>query len=349
MDTKFLYQWLSAGALMSVSPRSFLLGWGRCTKKKLLSKNNPCGFYFPDFFLEESEPWLTYEHTLKIDGRVLLDFLVKARLPSEKITWEKPSHSIFSEAFTSFKQEVAKEHLVKVVPYVFEIVKSTMLKRQLVHSLLSACTFSLDYPLFCYGFWNDNEGMLGLTPEILFEINDKIETMACAGTRPLSEVDEINNFKEVKEHGFVVQGIAESLSVFGPVETGELKVVKLPKLAHLITPIRVDLGKCSVRPEFISVARALHPTPALGAYPYVNGKAWLKGYDRKIPRGRFGAPAGYSCLESSRCYVAIRNVQWNKEQMRIGAGCGVIAESQLDNEWSEIELKLQMIKDVLKL
>jgi len=334
---------------MSVAPGSFLLGWGRCTRKTHLSKNSACGFYFPDFFLEENEPWLTYEYTSQIDGRELLDFLDKAWLPPDKITWKKPSQEIFNDAFTSFKQEVAKERLVKVVPYVFEVSKSTMRKRQLVHSLLSACTFSLDYPLFCYGFWNDCEGMLGLTPEILFEINDKIETMACAGTKPLSEVDEINNCKEIKEHGFVIQGIAESLSVFGTVETGELQVVKLPKLAHLITPIRVDPGKCSVKPEFISVAHALHPTSALGAYPYVNGKAWLKGYDRKLPRGRFGAPAGYSCPERARCYVAIRNVQWNKEQMRIGAGCGVIAESQLDNEWREIECKLQMIKEVLKL
>jgi isochorismate synthase EntC len=33
--------------------------------------------------------------------------------------------------------------------------------------------------------------------------------------------------------------------------------------------------------------------------------------------------------------------------MMIGAGCGVVAESQMRNEWNEINLKMQSIKEML--
>ena len=92
----------------------------------------------------------------------------------------------------------------------------------------------------------------------------------------------------------------------------------------------------------------MHPTPALGAFPRRPGMEWLKEYQQKIDRRRFGAPVGYAIEDAqAKCYVAIRNVQWTKNQMLLAAGCGIVATSQYDAEWAEIKLKLQAIKEML--
>jgi menaquinone-specific isochorismate synthase len=97
------------------------------------------------------------------------------------------------------------------------------------------------------------------------------------------------------------------------------------------------------------VTQLIHPTPALGAYPRVEGMKWLREFDREMPRERFGAPVGYTRKGESTCYVAIRNVQWKDFQLKLGAGCGIVPASQFESEWNEILLKLKSIKNILAL
>jgi menaquinone-specific isochorismate synthase len=47
--------------------------------------------------------------------------------------------------------------------------------------------------------------------------------------------------------------------------------------------------------------------------------------------------------------VAIRNAQWFEGSIHIGAGCGIVPQSLLKNEWKEIQLKMQSIKNILGL
>jgi menaquinone-specific isochorismate synthase len=42
-------------------------------------------------------------------------------------------------------------------------------------------------------------------------------------------------------------------------------------------------------------------------------------------------------------------MQWDEKEIHIGAGCGLVAESQCTREWAEIKLKLQAIKEMLAL
>ncbi|HEY4831978.1 MAG TPA: chorismate-binding protein, partial [Waddliaceae bacterium] len=99
---------------------------------------------------------------------------------------------------------------------------------------------------------------------------------------------------------------------------------------------------------FIEVVEMLHPTPALGAFPRILGKTWLMDYQTKMNRGRYGAPVGYyyPSKEEGECFVAIRNVQWVGPEAQIGAGCGIVAQSVFEQEWDEIQLKIQSIKSM---
>ena len=95
--------------------------------------------------------------------------------------------------------------------------------------------------------------------------------------------------------------------------------------------------------DFNNYVKKLHPTPALGAFPKKAGAEWLLGYQKKVDRKSYGAPFGYYHPPSQKvtCIVAIRQIQWGNRKIRIGAGCGVIAQSSLEKEWQEILLKIK--------
>jgi menaquinone-specific isochorismate synthase len=84
---------------------------------------------------------------------------------------------------------------------------------------------------YVYGIWNQEEGILGATPETLFHTSGKmVQTMALAGTamktsenRPL---DLLKDAKEMKEHRLVVEDIQKQLTPLG--------------LQHLILRMRIQ-------------------------------------------------------------------------------------------------------------
>jgi menaquinone-specific isochorismate synthase len=260
----------------------------------------------------------------------------------------------FKKAFDDLFRLFQAGRLQKGVPYLFARSSNAMNEERLKNSLHRALTILNQRGGYLYGHWHLSSGVLGLTPELLFSHSEehpsKVHTMALAGTCPLSEANEafLKNEKERHEHQLVVHGIYASLKKLGTVKKGEMQLLKLSKLAHLMTPIEIDLFHSF---DFDNLVKCLHPTPALGAFPLEEGREWLQGLQREIPRHFYGAPIGikYSKSGLSKCYVAIRNVQWDERGMRIGAGCGVVQESLFEKEWQEIQLKISSIREQLAL
>jgi len=208
--------------------------------------------------------------------------------------------------------------------------------------------------LHLYGLWHQAEGLLGATPEILFQWDESrvLHSVAVAGTLAKSpetpretEALRLEAFlsdpKELWEHELVIRGIQQALEPFGNLKIGKTSALELPALYHLHTPIELPLPADR---DFNDVVQALHPTPALGAWPRLAGGAWLRELEEKMPRRRYGAPFGIvSDSGQARCWVAIRNIQWNADQLSVGAGCGVVAGSSWQKEWGELQAKLQSI------
>ena len=307
-------------------------------------------FYFSDFFLKEQQPWFTHEKTAFISPKDLINQISLSAGLLSTPTWERECPLFFEEAFVDLKQKMSDGSLAKAVPFVMETAQSPMSPERLVSSIKHALLYQARSPTFLYGFWGEHEGILGVTPELLFKFveENQLETMACAGTRKTSDNPQalLSDPKEMHEHRVVVEGIAESLTPFGDVLKGELQLLTLPNLTHLMTPIHVTLKAI---PNIEDIVKALHPTPALGAFPREAGSLWLQEYQNNIDRQRFGAPVGYVHSTQANFYVAIRNVQWDKKQMRIAAGCGIVPASQLEREKEEINLKLRAIKEMLSL
>ncbi len=353
MHTKdFVNDWISCGTIFSTDSEKVIIAWGKRKWFSNISESHPC-FYFPDFFLKDATPWFTNENYCVLTITQLVDLLsaVPDSIP-QKPEWHNSHRSFFNKAFTNLQKKISSGELKKAVPFVTETAETTMDTPRLVKSLKSILEYIQKNPAFVYGFWDEKEGMLGATPETLFRCTGDglLDTMACAGTKKLSEDNSslLSDPKELYEHDLVVQGIVQSLSPYGKVTKGNLQLLKLTQLMHLVTPLSLELQN---QIPFQDLVNALHPTPALGAFPKENGMHWLQEYQQHITRSRFGAPAGYFLPETkhSNCYVAIRNIQWNHKHMHISAGCGVVADSHCHREWDEINLKLNAIKKMLDL
>ncbi len=103
--------------------------------------------------------------------------------------------------------------------------------------------------------------------------------------------------------------------------------------------------------SFAEMVRRLHPTAALGVSPRTPaGERWLREADRGVKRRTYGAPFGVE-REDGRALalVAIRNVQWHHDQVRIGAGAGLLPESRMERELDELRVKRDQVKSLFGL
>jgi len=336
---------LRCGAMISTAPKKVVIGYGRPAWQK---KPTGFSFFFPDFFLSNSKPWLVFEHTKEISYTDLLLFLnPDPRFFNFK--WQPPEKSRFAKEFYELKALFAQGNLKKGVPFSFETANFVPNRKDLQYLLKNAINYARKHPAFLYGLWDERSGMIGATPELLFRLRNKVlETVACAGTCSKEERNLfLQDKKQQYEHDLVVESMVHSLSQFGSLTVEKKGILDLPAMCHLLTPMQLRLKKAVSLDQIIA---ALHPTPALGAFPLHTGRIWLKGLQKRIDRMRFGAPAGY-CLQTGEAafYVAIRNLQWKNGKMQIGAGCGVVASSQCRMEWEELCMKLQSIKKIFGL
>lgn len=307
-------------------------------------------FYFPDFFLSNTAPWFQHEHWQEISQEALSD-LIQPSTEAKSIAWKQPNETLFLQSFADIQARLASKELRKAVPFAFALSAESMTSSLFHRSFGHIIHYIQSHPLHLYGFWDRDEGILGATPELLFSMESSVlHTVALAGTysKSASKSALLQDPKELHEHQLVVDGIKEGLEPFSSVSAGKVSVLELPTLYHLMTPIEARLHDAV---SFDAVVKALHPTPALGAFPRPAGMRWLKSFRAEVDRGRFGAPAGvvYAGGAKAQCWVAIRNVQWNRDGLALGAGCGVVPASQPNKEWAEINLKLDAIKRMLAL
>lgn len=268
------------------------------------------------------------------------------------LRWEEPDEATFRSRCADLQMRFASGELRKAVPITAEIARAplpTPIER--ARWLLSA--LASNTPGYLYGFWHGSEGMLGLTPELLFcwEMGQPLRTLALAGTAAVADsASLLNDPKERAEHAWVVHDISEKLATLGVVRASETRVVNYGRLAHLRTDLTLEIA---ARPPAGSVISRLHPTAALGAYPHEAGQSWLREHAAelapRLPRGRFGAPLGWSSGREALCVVAIRGVFWSIAGRALPSGCGVVAASDPEREWQELALKRASVRRVLSL
>lgn len=266
----------------------------------------------------------------------------------------------FEKSLREILLKINRGEIEKAVPVTF--TRSTKAPSSADKLRWIAKTLGAPINLWAFGFWRENEvapeGIIGATPEILFDLKEgRLEAMALAGTMPKAEAQErgslLTDLKEKWEHDLVVQDLKTQLGKFGGVVCSPTSVIELPTLFHLRTLIEVSLSSGvfssgTSRKKFVDdLVHMLHPTPALGVSPRSYGYQWMKDLPDQEDRQLHGGPIAFSLPHRTLCLVAIRNVQWNKSRAQIGAGCGIVRESQPEREWNEVSQKINSVFQIL--
>lgn len=198
---------------------------------------------------------------------------------------------------------------------------------------------------------------ISVTPERLLSLSDGcLQSEAIGGTLTEDEVDQytgVTGGKSVlgaklkEEHDIIVEDICRRLE---PVcESLNLppvpKLKKLHNISHLETPVS---GKLRSNQTVLSLTEQLHPTPAIAGFPSTESVMWLRNNEkhrRGLYAGAFGLMRGDQSGEVS---VLLRCALLSQTEINVYAGAGLVAESDMDLEWQETELKMNAILDLFQ-
>lgn len=343
---------LESGALVRVNRNKWILLEGPFTEKEVVATGEVALFH-PDFFSQGVSNYLIPKSFYILTGSCLESLCAQFdNFLLAPLEWQNVEPQSFETSFTAVLQSIQAGLLKKAVPIVFENstgkISSERIGAFIKHLL------KVPPSLYVFGSWQNGQGVIGATPEVLLRQEGiLLHTMALAGTCPKEDAANrgslLEDPKERYEHELVVQDISQVLVKYGRVQVAGPKVLELPTLLHLKTEIECQLSTGQDF-SFFEVCQALHPTSALGVSPRNFGYEWLKNLPEQKERQGFGAPWGISwSAEEALCLVAIRNIQWNPAGCRIGSGCGLVAQSDFQQEWIELSQKRRSVKKVLGL
>lgn len=209
---------------------------------------------------------------------------------------------------------------------------------------------------YLFAFEKDGDCFVGATPERLVKLEgEKLKSTCLAGTAPRGKTIEednelreglLNDPKNREEHEFVVQMIKEAINDY----CTDLEIPKAPvvyplkNLQHLYTPVNAKLKEGS---SIIDIVESLHPTPALGGTPKDLALKFIREQER-LDRGWYGAPIGWmDSNQNGEFAVAIRSALIQGKEAHLFAGCGVVKDSNPDEEYKETNIKFLPMLSVL--
>ncbi len=212
--------------------------------------------------------------------------------------------------------------------------------------LAAAERYVRSYVYLCHtpmtGVW------MGGTPEILLSgKNGQWQTVALAGTQNLRAGNLPKNWdhKNWMEQQLVASYIQRQLSTLGisPEEKGPY-AVRAGEVSHLKSDFAFSLP-CSDR--LGDILKLLHPTPAVCGLPKEEAYRFIlenEGYDRGYYSGFIG---WLDPEDQTDLYVNLRCMRIQRRMFTLYAGGGLLATSQLGDEWQETEDKMETMRRLL--
>ncbi|MFJ5437093.1 isochorismate synthase MenF [Pectobacterium brasiliense] len=194
---------------------------------------------------------------------------------------------------------------------------------------------------------------LGSSPERLYRRRgSELETEALAGTvasdrdaRKATELADwlMNDTKNQCENMLVVDDICQrlqqsalSLDVMPP------EIVRLRKVQHLRRTIHATLRTASDS----ACLNALQPTAAVAGLPRQEARRFIAEHE-PFERGWYAGSAGYLSRQQSEFSVALRSAEVRDHVLTLYAGAGIVAGSDPEQEWQELENKAAGLRSLL--
>ncbi len=276
----------------------------------------------------------------------------KFPIPNLEIKQKKvvPSYSSstskYDEKFESFRKELDKGRFQKLVLSTEKRVTITS-DLALEESFYRACKA---YPnSYVYLLHTSLTGVwMGCSPEILLSgRNGSWKTVALAGTQMAKDDDLQPSWdrKNIDEQDYVSSYIRQQLKSveITASETGPYSV-KAGQLLHRRTDFEFELEDKS---KLGTLLYLLHPTPAVCGLPKETAFRFImahEGYNRRYYSGFVGMlnPEGDTNL-----YVNLRCMTIEEDELILFAGGGLLAVSCKEEEWMEIEKKLNTMLNII--
>lgn len=210
---------------------------------------------------------------------------------------------------------------------------------------------------FIFAYAKGEAVFLGASPEVLVRKRGQdFMSYALAGTLKKDDIQDggerlLTDAKNLREHQIVIDRIRQTmLALCDKVDVQDTHIMELPNLYHL----RTLLYGHDTNDSILTMAKALHPTPAMGGEPREKALQVLKTYE-PYERGLYASPVGWVCGNTplfreagdGLLIVGIRSALIHGQDLYAYAGCGVVAESDCEAEYTETATKLQTILKAL--
>ena len=329
-------------------------GDNACNLKTYSDLNGKKGFVLAPFCLNDSHPIVLIRADVVSTGWKAIagyssgkSFRIMDDFQEFSVEDEADSFTNYARIFDLFIDPLRKGTFEKLV--LSRKIKGCKVKSfSPAQSFYNACKlYTRAFVYLCHtpqsGTW------LGSTPELLLSGEfGNWHTVALAGTQPI-----INNLlpdnwndKNRREQALVARYIKSQLASSGinPSEDGPY-TVRAGELAHLKTDFHFELSDKACLGDLVEL---LHPTPAICGLPRKEALRFInenEGYDRSYYSGFIGRidPKG-----SNDLYVNLRCMQIDSKELTLYAGGGLLASSDVDQEWEETKDKLQTMLAILK-
>jgi menaquinone-specific isochorismate synthase len=210
----------------------------------------------------------------------------------------------------------------------------------------------------CYIFSTSNgkgQNFIGASPERLISIHQQqLITDALAGSAPRGKTPAedatnanslLNSEKERHEHSLVIDFITQRLYQLGLLpQILPPRLRQLSNIQHLWTPISA-IVPANVHP--LKIVAQLHPTPAVAGAAREIACREIRRYEN-FERGLYAAPLGWVDSQGNcEFIVGIRSALIDGDRARLYAGAGIVAGSDPEKEFAEVQLKLQALLKAL--
>ncbi|MBS3812993.1 anthranilate synthase component I family protein [Candidatus Bipolaricaulota bacterium] len=197
--------------------------------------------------------------------------------------------------------------------------------------------------------------IIGSSPEELVSVTGNlISTYPIAGTRPLGKTqlerealrtDLLTDEKERAEHNMLVdlaRNDVGRVAEYGTVEVpGYMEVKKFSHVQHIVSRVT---AKLSPEMDGLDALASLFPAGTVSGAPKIRAMELIDELEVS-PRGPYAGAVGYLSFTGVLDFcITIRSLFTDGGQITLRAGAGIVADSDPEQEWEEINDKLGALR-----
>jgi len=203
------------------------------------------------------------------------------------------------------------------------------------------------------------DGLVGATPELLVRLEKGLVTSRIlAGTIRRTGDDDhdlalaaslARSSKDLEEHEYAVRSVAAALAP----HCSSINVPESPFVLHLsnVMHLATDVaGVLTNHMTSLTLAASLHPSAAVCGTPTLVADAAIRELEQ-MDRGRYAGPVGWmDAAGDGEWGIALRCGAFDDtdpRQIRLFAGCGIVAGSDPAAELAESDAKFVPMRDAL--